>query len=479
MIHRFFKDTLIYGSTSVFGRALGILVLPLFTKLISPDDYGKLEMITIWGALLMVFVSLEISQGVARYYSGERDVELRVGYASSSLFFNLVGQAIFLTTVFTFSHRLALGLFDDSSTTELVKLGAVFVSSQSLFRLIQNQIRWNMQPLRYAFVTLLQAFFGIGISLYLVLVLKKGILGLLWGQTIGACIGICLGLFVSHDVYRFRYDWPLVKEMLAFSLPLVPAAIGTVASIYIDRMAIKELLTLEHVGLYSIAYRLATPASLLIVGFQMALTPLVYHNCQKPETPENLACIFRIFLCLGLPACFFAALFAEDIVKLLTAPRFHEVSRIFPILFASALTVGMYVFAPGMGIAKKTKILAVLAILGACMNGLLNFLLIPIMGLMGAAVGTLLGAFAMMLGWFYFSHRHYPIPFEWVRILTGIGWTALLVLLLAKLNLEDPIPLLGKTFIALFFLVTLFPMGLLKISELRLFFKYMRGIRAT
>ena len=101
------------------------------------------------------------------------------------------------------------------------------------------------------------------------------------------------------------------------------------------------------------------------------------------------------------------------------------------------------------------------------------------MGLMGAAVGTLLGAFAMMLGWFYFSHRHYPIPFEWVRILTGIGWTALLVLLLAKLNLEDPIPLLGKTFIALFFLVTLFPIGLLKISELRLFFKYMRGIRAT
>ena len=211
----------------------------------------------------------------------------------------------------------------------------------------------------------------------------------------------------------------------------------------------------------------------------MALTPLVYHNHHKPETPENLACIFRYFLCLGLPACFFAALCAEDIVKLLTAPKFHQISSVFPLLFASALTVGMYVFAPGMGIAKKTKILAVLAILGACLNGLLNFLLIPIMGLIGAATGTLLGAFAMMAAWFYFSHRHYPIPFEWMRILAGVGWTVLLVLLFAKFNLEGDIPLLAKTFIALFFLVSLFPIGLLKVSELRLFFQYLREIRAT
>ena len=477
MIRRFFKDALIYGSTSILGRAVSILLLPLFTKLIPPADYGKLDMITVWGSLLAVFVSLEISQGVARYYSGQKDLELRVGYASSSLYFTLLGHAIFLSFVFSCSEWLAAELCNDSSAVAIVKLGAIFISTQSLFRLIQNQIRWDLKPVRYACVGLLQTLVGICISLYFVLELNWGIHGLLWGQILGMSLGICLGLVLSNRIYRLRFDWLLLKEMLMFSFPLVPAAVGTVLALYVDRLAIKELLTLEDVGIYGIAYRFAAPASLLIVGFQMALTPLVYHNHKNPETPEKLACIFRYFLCLGLPAWVFAALFAEDFIGLLTASRFHAASSVLPFLFATALTTGMYVFAPGMGIAKKTKVIAALTVFSALLNGCLNFVLIPVLGLTGAAIATLLSACLSMGGWFYFNHRLYPIPFEWHRIVIATGWAALIVLFLPRLEFAVAMPLAFKTAIGLLFMLSLFPIGLLKISEFKIACNFAFGSR--
>jgi O-antigen/teichoic acid export membrane protein len=417
---------------------------------------------------------LEISQGVARHYSGEKDLEVRVGYASSSLYFTLFGHAIFLAFVFSCSQWLADELFNDTSAVTLVELGASFISAQSLFRLIQNQIRWDMKPVRYACVSFLQTLVGIGVSLYFVLEMEWGVCGLLCGQTLGMCVGICLGLVLSRGIYRLRFDWFLLKEMLRFSFPLVPAAVGTVVALYIDRLAIKELLTLEDVGIYGIAYRFAAPASLLIVGFQMALTPLVYHSHENPETPGKLASIFRYFLFLGLPVWVFAGFFAEEAIVLLTASKFHMASSVLPFLFAVALTSGMYVFAPGMGIAKKTKVIAGLTIFSACLNGLLNYILIPIFGLTGAAIATLLSTCVSMGGWFYFSHRLYPIPFEWFPIITAIAWTTLIVLVVPRLEFTGVMSLVVKTSVWVLFVLSLFLVGLLKISEIKLALSFVR-----
>ena len=201
--------------------------------------------------------------------------------------------------------------------------------------------------------------------------------------------------------------------MLLFSAPLVPSGIAVFVSHYIDRLMINHFLTLGDLGLYGIGFRLSSSVGLVMVGFQGALTPLIYTHYQAPETPRQIAVIFRAFCFFALLLFFGLAIFAKEILWLLTTPEYYSAADVILFLVPAILVSNMYIFAPGIGIAKKTHLTLWINVCGAILNTGFNYLLIPLFGIQGAGAATLMGYIFVFASNVFFSQRFYPVPHEW------------------------------------------------------------------
>src|SRR5690606_17645908 len=128
----------------------------------------------------------------------------------------------------------------------------------------------------------------------------------------------------SREFYKLIFNVTILKKMLIFSLPLVPSSIAIFFNLYLDRLIIKSQLGLDAVGLYAVAYKFATIINLVIVGFQSSLTPLIYANYDKAETPATLEKIFRVFFFFVLMLGSGISIFSLEILKLFTQPEFFS-----------------------------------------------------------------------------------------------------------------------------------------------------------
>ena len=215
--------------------------------------------------------------------------------------------------------------------------------------------------------------------------------------------------------------------MLRFSLPLVPSSLGVVAALYIDRIAVKQMLSLTDLGIFGVGYRIASIVSLLMAGFQSALTPIIYANHKDENTPHSLALIFRFFVALALIGFATISLFSIDVLRLLTPPEYHRAAIVTPPMVLGVLLWQMYVFAPGLSLAKRTSIIGLMNVGSAVLNLALNFLLIPYMNIFGAALATVISAGSVFCINMYVSQKSYYVPHQWSKIVIAFISTLLTV----------------------------------------------------
>jgi O-antigen/teichoic acid export membrane protein len=262
---------------------------------------------------------------------------------------------------------------------------------------------------------------SVGLAVFFVGGLRLGLAGVFLAQLIGVSAGLAIGLLLARYPEKRAYSRAKLREMLAFSVPLVPSSVAVILMLSIDRLLINSLLTLEDVGIYGVGYRLSVAAALLMVGFQLAFTPLIYARFRDPSTPAELARIFRLFCSAALAGVLGLSLFADHLVQALATERYFRAAPLLPILGAAVLLSGMYLFAPGLAIAKRTRVTALINIAGAILNTILCVLLIPAFGILGAGLSTLIASAMLFAGNMVLSQQNYPVPHNWLRIGAGLG----------------------------------------------------------
>jgi O-antigen/teichoic acid export membrane protein len=296
----------------------------------------------------------------------------------------------------------------------------------------------------------------------------------MYGMITGAFVGCIYGQWYLRNSFRFRFNWACLKEMLLFSAPLVPSGIAVFLSFYVDRMMINYYLSLDAVGLYGIGFRLASIVGLVMVGFQGALTPLVYSYYRREQTPQDIASIFRFFIAFSLVVFLAIGLFSQEILWLMTTPAYYTAASLVIYLVPAILLSNMYIFTPGIGIAKKTHLILWINLGGAILNIVLNWLLIPSFGTTGAAIAKLLGYACIFAAYMFFSQRLYHVPHNWVPLSLSVVSIAGLAALGSRINLGLSLDIAIKTSLicstGFLFMVT----GLLRWSEMEkafIFFK--------
>ena len=380
MIRRFFRDSAVYVIPGVLTAGVSLFTFPLYAHHFSPKEYGLIDLLSLAGMIVGWTVALEIYQAVGRLLADERDPVRRKAYASTALWFSAGAYLTFAIVAEAFSEPLSHVLLGSDVRLTLFRVAVVSMAVNGFLMIPQAQLRWQLRPVAFAVAAGINVVLTVVGSLVLVFGAGLGVEGMILGSIIGSTAGLVYVLIVTFGTFGLHFDLAKCREMLAFSAPLVPSSIGVFLNLYADRLVIQHLRSIADVGVYGAGYRLAMIVSLLLVGVQGATLPLIFARKDEPSTPADLAQIFRIFSGIGLSAFVLLSLLATPALRILAAPEYQRGSSLVPFLVISVLFAGMYMFAVGLPIAKKTGLMATSTISAGLANLVLALLLVPSSG---------------------------------------------------------------------------------------------------
>lgn len=468
MIKSFLRDALIYTLPTILSRGIAIFLLPIYTRIASPEELGALDLFLVFGNIVALTVALEISQGIARYIPEISDAKQRLNYSSTGLFFTFLMYALFFIIASRFYVELNHFITGKSEYAQFFQLALAYIALQGFFYYFQNQLRFEGNSIGYAIVSVFYATSNLASAFVFGIIYDLGLTAILYSMVISVLIASMLGLFLLRKSFGFVFKLNLLKQLLKFSTPLVPASMLIFVSLYIDRYMINTLLSLESVGHYGVAVRLASAASLVMIGFQMAITPLVYKHYNEPETPQRLAVIFKYFVIFAVFFFLAYSLIVEELLTILTTPDFYSVANVIPILILAFLFSNMYVFMPGIGIRKKTHLIFLIGFVAAIINIILNYLLIPVLGMVGAALATTIGYFISFLIFVFFSQNLYHVPHKWSSFSLLFFMASIFVYLYFSYftELDYLHTLLARVFALLTFIILTFKLKIITSQEI-------------
>ena len=428
MIKNALKDSLIYSFSSILSKGLTVFLLPIYTRILSPGEYGAYDLLITVGILANLVVSLEISQGLARYWGDTENSEQKIKLASTTLWFSVLMYSLFLFISELFSPELTHYLFNETRFLPAMKLGLGIIALNGIYLLLLNQFRWELRSREYATVSIIYAGMTLGfVSLYC-LGFQMKLEGILLAQLSATSLSLLLSGWWLRKSFNWEFENAALINMLHFSIPLVPAGMAVFISLYINRFALSHFTSIEEVGIFGIGSRIAGLSSLLVIGIQSALTPLIYQNYRNPDTPAHIAKLFHGFLSVALIGCLSLILFAEEILSIFTTPDYIDSAILVSYLAPAILLSQMYIFAPGIAIRKKTHWQLWITLCSAIISIIGNGLLVPIWGTVGAALATLLSSTIFLSLWLIASQRLYQIPYAKTQI--GTSSVAFIICLL-------------------------------------------------
>lgn len=410
------RGSVIYGSVTIFSRIASIILIPILTRLLSPLEYGALSMMLTIVQLINFLATLEVAQAVTLFFT-DRNLNNRDLYPSTAIRFSLSMYILLLVIIVIFGEFIA-GMFGKGTIgSTLILAGTMLMAANGLFYFIQNQLRLEFKSRWYAaltlgFVVLTSCGAVIGAIYY-----TQPTEGVIFGQAAGAFIVSIIGMIILWKRLNTGFSVIKLRQMLKFSLPLVPAGLLLIAGQHVAKFILGIYGNLEDVGIFGLAYQIAGFSGLAILGVQTAITPSILANHHQNETPKMLGRLFDIFTIVSLIFCSFLSVFSHELVLIFSTPSYIRAANLVPFFaFAIALN-GLYIFFPGK-IIKGKSVKQLSASIGSFLTALVTgFILIRMDGVRGASLSVLFSSAVFFFIWCYISQKLYHLPIKWFKLL--------------------------------------------------------------
>ncbi len=426
-IRRLGKHSAIYGLGGIVSRVLAVFLLPLYTRYLNAADLGAVGLVVALSAVLVTILRLGISSAFFRFYFDSKDVARRLLVVRTSFWFTMASATAGLAAGVLLAAPVAdlLGLDDPN----LVRAGFVGIWAQMNYEQLTSLFRAEERSTAFVFASLANIAVTIGATVLLVVVWERGALGVIVGNFIGTLVVYFALLAVNRAQLGLEFSRPLLREMNRFGVPLVPAALALIVVNFSDRFFLVHLASLEEVGLYEIGVRIASAMVLLLTAFRMAWPAFAYSIEDDAEAKRTYAFVLTYLVVVASWLALALGLLAPWLVRVLATPQFYEGQRVVaPLAFGGMAYAAYIVMAIGVGRAKRTQFNWVIAGLAAVVNVVLNLILIPPYGMLGAAYATVAAYGVMFVAMTWYAQRVFPVPYQWRRVLTAAGAAVALLL---------------------------------------------------
>jgi O-antigen/teichoic acid export membrane protein len=423
-IKRLGNHVIVYGFGNAGTRVVGFLLIPVYSRFLTPADYGVLALVTMFAQVLYTFMNMGQSSALFRTYFRHDDPAARQTVITTSLWLILTLSFPIGLLALVLSKPLASVLTGSPQYALWVALGIGGVAFKTLLRLPQAIMRAREQSRRYALLNVAQTIVALVLAILFVVGLHLGGRGVLLSQLLAEVL-ICL--YLVPEMIRglsFRYSTADAKELLSYGIVLVPGALLSFVIHLADRYFLKVFVSVSAVGVYALGYRVGEILYIVLLAFELAYPQFVYGHLKSPDARNIYARVCTYYLAgMGL-VWLVVSLFAEETVKIMAHPAFHEAYRVVPWIAGAFLFQGLgTVWNISMFVHRIVKFRLMTSLLTAAVSLGLNFWLIPRYGMMGAATaafGSFLFQFAIQAR---IGYHLYPVPHEWGRIfrLVGVG----------------------------------------------------------
>lgn len=408
---------------TVIGRFLGFFLVPFYTNKFSPDDYGIITIIYSYIAILNVFFSAGLESGFMKFYSSPESGSKKQNF-SNPLEIVLLNSFFLSILIYFFSDELTTVFQVSGSYSYLIKYSALILFFDTIVLIPFAFLRINNKAFKFSGIKIVNITVNVILNVILISFFNFGIEAVFISNLIASIITLIMLFPVIKENFTFGFNKELIKELLKFSIPYIPAGISANLIQIIDRPVLKYLTDDKTVGIYTANYKLGIFMLLIVSMFEFAWRPFFLNNAREPDAKEIFSKVMTLFISAAGFIFLIISFFISDIVELKLPYNFNLIGKaywsglnIVPVILFSYLLYGIYInLMAGIQIEKKTKYLPLITGTAAFVNITSNFILIPEYSYMGAAVATLLSYFVMMAGIYYFAQKYYYIKYEFSKI---------------------------------------------------------------
>lgn len=462
-LRRVSRQSLAYGTADAAVLAINVVLLPIYTRVLRPAEYGALALLLVFEAVLRTTLRCGLDSAYLRlYYDYPRDDDRR-SLAKTVLTIVLVLNGTALIVLWVASPRLTLSLFGNLDYIVALQLVALNTSLSNLVFLPLSLFRVQERASLVGTLSFLRSFGTVVTRIILVIGFHQGVFGLALADVIVTSL-LVVGLARSFGrMIGGRFSWPMLRGLLHYGSPHVPHGLLSQVMSTADRYVLGMYLPLSELGVYMIGSSMASMLKLFPSALETAWMPFAFSSLTRRDAPivfarmSSYAFAVLGFLALGV------ALFAEPVTRLVLPSAYHRAPVVVPLLaLGITIQVAASFLATSINVAKRTGSYPLVTAAGAVASLVGCVVLIPRFGMMGAALGVGCGQTALTVTMAWFAQRYYPIPYEkWrltktavaalalfgvgVVLRTGSAWWDLLVA--AGLLVAFPVVLLGMRFL--------------------------------
>lgn len=419
------KDTAIYGLSSIVGRFLNYLLVPVYTMAMSAQSggYGVVTNVYAWVALVLVLLTFGMETGFFRFANREDEDPMRVysttlaGVGGVSLVFLLIGLALL--------HPIA-GVLGYEEHPAYIGMMMAVVAMDAFQSIPFAYLRYRKRPLRFAALKLL--FIVLNIALNLVYYVGMG------GSDVGyaflfnlICTSVVMVCLIPElRGFRYVFDRALMRRMLAYSLPLLVLGLAGILNQVADKIIFPYVYPdadgAAQLGIYGACSKVAMVMAMLTQAFRYAYEPFVFGKSRDRDNRQTYAAAMKYFVIFTLLA-YLAVVFYLDLLKYLIGRDYWEGLRVVPVVMAAEIFMGVYFnLSFWYKLIDQTRWGALFSLAGCAVLVTLNITLIPRYGYMACAWAGFAGYGVSMLLSYFVGQRKYPIRYD----LRGMGQYVLL-----------------------------------------------------
>ena len=435
---KYAKNVGLVSIANVISTLKSFILLPILTKALGAELYGTWTLILVTISLLAPLCTLELSFAIVRFLGHEKDKgKISKGFSSIFVVTSLIALAV-SALIFVFSKPLAIAVFGGVDAAFYIQISSALIFLAAIDQIMTGYFMAFQQMERYSGFVILQAIGELILTAYLVLSgygLFGAIISLLVVRIVVSVIGF---LWITSQIKIASPSFSVVKDYLPFALPILPTALCYWFINLGDRYIIGYFMGATAVGVYSASYGLGGLLTFFYAPISIALFPAItklYENNKIRELKTHLKYSLKFFLMFAIPSFFGLSVLSKSILTTLTTSEFVEGYMIVSIVALGTILFSCSFFSTVvLRLLKKTKLDGSIHVASASINVVMNIILVPWIGILGAAIATLITFTIHLLVLANFSFKYLSFEIDLKFIAKTVLSSSIMGLIILQLN---------------------------------------------
>ncbi|WP_391207974.1 lipopolysaccharide biosynthesis protein [Psychrobacillus sp. L4] len=437
-LKRLGADSLLYAFMNVGTKLIAFVLFPFYTYYLSGlAEYGMLDYIDRLVSMLTFLVIFGTDSALAYYYFEYKDKETREKYVRSVMTFRLLIVVLLFIVFFLGGDWLSKTLLDSEGYSYLFYIAFATLFLDTIITLVLTILRYEFKTKKVVITTVAKMLLFAILSIVFLIYIWTSVEGVLIARLLSVGIIILVMIKPSMPYLRPIFDWRILKKILIYATPLVPASLAFWVIINANVFFLKEYSSFTESGIYGTAIKFATFITLLTSGVQLAWRPFSMSLKDKESSPQLFATLYAAILIIGSFGVLLLATIMPLVILVLAEPYQIAYPYVAPIAIATFINFFYMIVSTGIFYSKQTKHISIAFGIAAIVCVILSMLFIPMYGIWGAVISYVTSYCVALFLVFRKSQKLYYVPFSGFKMAWTIFWLIAATVSIVFIQVKD------------------------------------------